>query len=101
MDKEKPDKTARYTLGVHRGPFVPNVPDAIKDQDSAAFDHVETLRTISSGKVQHTRAQKVRRHWKRFWCCYSFFGIILLAVFLPILYSTLPNLSSPTTRSRR
>lgn len=86
MGKETPDNTARYTLGIYRVPFISDAVDAKVNDDSAAFDHVETTSSISSGKIQRPRMQMFRHHWKRFWCCYSFFAMIFLAIFLPILY---------------
>ncbi|KAJ5217911.1 uncharacterized protein N7498_000010 [Penicillium cinerascens] len=86
MDQEKLERSAKYTLGVNRGPFLPKAVHGIEDHDAAVFDHVETTRSISLEIKQHTRIQKLRYHWKRFWCCYSFFGIIFLAIFLPIFF---------------
>lgn len=80
------DKAAKYTLGLHRGPLPP--PNATGD-DLEALEHVETAKTITLEKIQRTPTQKLARHWKRFWCCYLFWNVIFLAIFLPILYVSL------------
>ncbi|PLN84722.1 hypothetical protein BDW42DRAFT_199218 [Aspergillus taichungensis] len=74
---------AKYTLGLHRGPLPP--PNATGD-DLEALEHVETAKTITLEKIQRTPTQKLARHWKRFWCCYLFWNVIFLAIFLPIFF---------------
>lgn len=78
-----PEKTAKCVLGIHRGPF-PS--DSTDGNNLAAIDHVETADTITLGKIQRTPTQNLRRHWKRFWCCYVFGANVVLAILLPILY---------------
>ncbi|RAL01834.1 DUF3712 domain-containing protein [Aspergillus ibericus CBS 121593] len=70
-------KEAKYALGVHRGPL---------PTEGYAIEHIETANSISLEPVKRTRSQKLRRHWARFWCCYAFWGIIGLAIFLPIFF---------------
>lgn len=89
------DKAAKYTLGLHRGPLAP--PNATGD-DLEALEQVETAKTITLEKIQRTPTQKLARHWKRFWCCYLFWNVIFLAIFLPILY-VLSSLLLPDTIS--
>ena len=78
-----PDKAAKYVLGIHRGPLPPESTDG---NNLVTIDHIETADTITSEKVQRTPTEKFRRHWKRFWCCYAFWTLISLAIFLPVLY---------------
>ena len=89
MDEKKTyltSKEAKYALGIHRGPL---------PTEGLEIEHVETAHSISLEPVKRTRSQTLRRHWARFWCCYAFWGIIFLAIFLPILYaSPLSNSSS-------
>lgn len=82
-------KTAKYTLGIHRGPLPSSQANTAHNDDSVALEHVETVKTISLENVRRTRTQNLRRHWKRFWCCYLFWCIVFLAIFLPILYDTI------------
>ncbi|PYH95895.1 hypothetical protein BO71DRAFT_439950 [Aspergillus ellipticus CBS 707.79] len=78
MDEKK---DAKYAIGLHRGPL---------PADGADLEHIETADTISLlPNAKRTRSQNFRRHWTRFWCCYAFFGIISLAIFLPIFLSFL------------
>lgn len=72
-------KAAKYALGIHRGPLPQD------DGEGVAIEHVETANTISLEKREKTRAERARRHWARFWCCYIFWSLIFLAVFLPVL----------------
>lgn len=41
-------------------------------------------RSKGSRSLQSVRAN-VRKHWRRFWCCYLVAVIIFLAIFLPVL----------------
>ncbi|PYH48608.1 uncharacterized protein BP01DRAFT_371536 [Aspergillus saccharolyticus JOP 1030-1] len=70
-------KDARYALGTHRGPL---------SSQGADVAHPEKTNEISLEPGKQTRAQRIRRHWRRFWCCYAFGGIIFLAIMLPILF---------------
>ncbi|GLA64982.1 hypothetical protein AtubIFM54640_006716 [Aspergillus tubingensis] len=80
MDEKKTyltSKEAKYALGIHRGPL---------PTEGLEIEHVETAHSISLEPVKRTRSQTLRRHWARFWCCYAFWGIIFLAIFLPIFF---------------
>jgi hypothetical protein len=70
-------KAAKYALGIHRGPLPQG------NGDDYGIEHVETANTLE--KKEKTRAERARKHWARFWCCYIFWSIIFLAIFLPIL----------------
>ncbi|EYE91632.1 DUF3712 domain-containing protein [Aspergillus ruber CBS 135680] len=72
---------AKYALGVHRGPFAPK-----ESLDGNDLQHVETADTITLENIKRTPTQNLRRHWFRFWCCYVFWSIIFLAIFLPIFF---------------
>ncbi|KAI9934378.1 hypothetical protein ASPWEDRAFT_38053 [Aspergillus wentii DTO 134E9] len=75
-----PAKAAKYVLGTHRGPL------PSQEGNGVPLEEVETADTITLEKVQRTKTQNLRRHWARFWCCYTFFSIIFLAIFLPIFF---------------
>ncbi|GES61230.1 hypothetical protein ATEIFO6365_0006068900 [Aspergillus terreus] len=71
-------QAAKYALGVHRGPL---------DSEGHGAEHVEKADAVELETGQKTRAQKLRRHWGRFWCCYCFWSLIFLAIFLPIFFT--------------
>jgi hypothetical protein len=75
-------KGAKYALGIHRGPLPP------ANGDGGEVEHVGT--GLSLEKKQTTKKEAIRRHWARFWCCYIFFNIIFLAIFLPVLFVSRP-----------
>ncbi|KAE8352046.1 hypothetical protein BDV28DRAFT_158219 [Aspergillus coremiiformis] len=66
-------KAAKYALGIHRGTLFQ------VDDEGYLIDHVETK--------ERTQAEQAGRHCARFWCCYIFWSIIFLAVFLPIFFT--------------
>lgn len=75
-------KEAKYALGTHRG-FLPR-----EDVDPESGSHIlgeEPKKTISLEKRPTTVWQKIKRHWRRFWCLYMVFNVILLVIILPIL----------------
>lgn len=91
MDKakewaEKPayltSDAAKFALGIHRGPM----PSKEQPVDGGELEHADTMDTITMENIKRTPTQNLRRHWARFWCCYVFWNIIFLAIFLPILY---------------
>lgn len=81
-------KVANYTLGIHRGPLPSTPASSANNPDSTALN--QSTRTIPLEKVQQTLFQKLQQNWRRFWCCYLFWCIISLAIFLPVLYATTP-----------
>ncbi|KAL4895635.1 hypothetical protein BDV59DRAFT_211275 [Aspergillus ambiguus] len=70
-------KEAKYALGANRGPLTEESDDESQDASSKAGDGL-----VASGK-----RQRIRRHWKRFWFCYTIGGIVFLAIFLPIFFT--------------
>lgn len=83
---EKPaylkSKAAKYALGIHRG-FLPR--EDVDPESGADILDEEPKKTISLERRPTTAWQKVKRHWKRFWCLYQILNVILLAIILPIL----------------
>ena len=71
---------AKHALGIHRGPLPPK-----ESVDGSDLEHIETTDTITLETIKRTPTENLRRHWARFWCCYVFWSIIFLAIFLPIL----------------
>lgn len=60
----------------------------IQHGTEADIDHIESMKV--SEKTPYTskarRAQAgLKKHWRRFWCCYLLASIIFLAIFLPVL----------------
>ncbi|PYI26513.1 hypothetical protein BP00DRAFT_355746 [Aspergillus indologenus CBS 114.80] len=68
---------AKYALGTHRGPL---------PSEGVDNEHLEKTKSISLEPGKRTRGQRLRRHWRRFWCCYVVGSIIFLAIFLPIFF---------------
>jgi hypothetical protein len=52
-------------------------------QKDVGFEHLENAKSEDRPKV--SKRAKVKRHLKRFWCCYLIAGVIFLAIFLPLL----------------
>lgn len=73
-------KAAKFALGVHRGPMPKESFD-----DENDMERLEKMDTLELETIKRTPTQTLRRHWFRFWCCYLFFSIIFLAIFLPVL----------------
>lgn len=73
-------EAAKFALGIHRGPM----PKEFLD-DGTNGAELEKADTIQLETIQRTPTQTIRRHWARFWCCYTFWSVIFLAIFLPIL----------------
>ncbi|KAJ5638863.1 hypothetical protein N7528_001253 [Penicillium herquei] len=71
-------KGLKYILGTNRGPL-------LTPGDASENQGLEKAGGLSLVKTP-TRTQRVRRHWKRFWCVYCLGNVIFLAIFLPILF---------------
>ncbi|KAJ5718642.1 hypothetical protein N7488_004288 [Penicillium malachiteum] len=71
-------KGLKYILGTNRGPL-------LTPGDASESQGLEKAGGLSLVKTP-TRTQRVRRHWKRFWCVYCLGNVIFLAIFLPILF---------------
>ncbi|KAL4997904.1 hypothetical protein BDV10DRAFT_79506 [Aspergillus recurvatus] len=78
---EKPAKVAsKNTLGSLRGPL------AGSDVDIECIEKVPGEVSLVEPKLKQKRAQRVKRHFARFFCCYIFWSVIFLAIFLPIFF---------------
>lgn len=86
-------KASQRALGSNRGAMDPSEEKKSKGLASSAGVDVEHLESVSvdekPGRIRATN-QKVKRHIRRFWCCYLIGGIVFLAIFLPLLYATIP-----------
>lgn len=52
------------------------------------FEHVENTRPLDvgdKGSLKISRTQKLKRHLRRFWCCYVVGTVVFLAILLPVL----------------
>lgn len=55
---------------------------------TVSFEHVENTGPLDvgdKGSLKISRTQKIKRHLRRFWCCYFVAFIVFLAVSLPVL----------------
>ncbi|KAI9376187.1 hypothetical protein BJX61DRAFT_444262 [Aspergillus egyptiacus] len=72
---------SKNVLGFLRGPPSPS--------NEVDVEHLETKAgevSLVEPKVKQRKRDKFRRHCARFWCCYIFWGVIFLAIFLPIFF---------------
>ncbi|KAL4911030.1 hypothetical protein BDW74DRAFT_172482 [Aspergillus multicolor] len=78
---EKPAKVAsKHTLGFLRGPF------AGSDADIESIEKTPGDASLVEPKLKQKKTRRVKRHFARFWCCYVFWSVIFLAIFLPIFF---------------
>jgi hypothetical protein len=77
----------KYVVGFRHMPQYPAATLTAKGskQEGTDVEHIETVEKSSEKDIQETRIQKVKKHYRRFWCCYLVGGIIFLAIFLPLL----------------
>lgn len=65
-----------------------NFPAARAKAAGVFLEHVEKTTSPGTNFGSHpqlSRSQKIKKHYKRFWCCYLLSLVIFLAAFLPIL----------------
>ncbi|KAG2417656.1 hypothetical protein HFD88_008875 [Aspergillus terreus] len=82
-------KASQRALGSNRGAMDLSEEKKSKGIASSAGVDVEHLESVSvDEKPGRIRAmnQKVKRHIRRFWCCYLIGGIVFLAIFLPLFF---------------
>lgn len=79
-------KASQRALGANRGSFSPGDEGKSKQLAGGAGADIEHVETIEEkpGRIRATN-RKVKRHLRRFWCCYLIGAIVFLAIFLPIL----------------
>ncbi|RDW93788.1 DUF3712 domain-containing protein [Aspergillus mulundensis] len=78
---EKPAKAAsKHTLGSLRGPL------AGSDADIESIEKTPGDVSLVEPKLKQKKTRRVKRHFARFWCCYVFWSVIFLAIFLPIFF---------------
>lgn len=58
---------------------------AAKVSSGASFAHTEARESLAFGPQKPSWKHRVKRHYRRFWCCYALLAVILLAILLPIL----------------
>ncbi|KAL5360485.1 hypothetical protein BJX96DRAFT_184575 [Aspergillus floccosus] len=82
-------KSSQRALGSNRGAMDPSEEKKSKGIASSAGVDVEHLESVGMdekpGRIRATN-QKVKRHLRRFWCCYLIAGIVFLAIFLPLFF---------------
>ncbi|KAL2870926.1 DUF3712 domain-containing protein [Aspergillus lucknowensis] len=79
---EKKGKSAdsQNVLGSYRGPLAGS---------DTEIEHIESVPgdlSLVDEPKKKTKKERFRRHCARFWCCYLFWNIIFLAIFLPIFF---------------
>jgi hypothetical protein len=95
-------KEHKYVVGFSSMPQYPAATLAAKGSKNKGIDieHVETVEKPSEKENKKSRVQKVKLHYRRFWCCYLVGGIIFLAIFLPLLWVS-EALNATTFRTYR
>lgn len=78
-------ESQKYVVGVNRGDMKPPAEKDAKAANKFLGASSEHIETVEPEKID--KRQKVKRHFRRFWCCYLMAAIIFLAIFLPILYA--------------
>ncbi|KAL2814477.1 hypothetical protein BJX63DRAFT_392386 [Aspergillus granulosus] len=82
VEKKGGSPDSKNVLGAFRGP--------ISGTDGVEIEHVEAVpgdvSLVDGPKPKRSKKQQLRRHCARFWCCYVFWGVIFLAIFLPIFF---------------
>lgn len=80
-------KEHQYVIGFRHMPQYPQAAMGAKGikHKGTDIEHIETVEKASEKSNKRTRMQKVKHHYRRFWCCYLVGGIIFLAIFLPLL----------------
>lgn len=58
--------------------------EALSQSKAGQAEHIEVIDSTSLSSRQK-RPRWIKRHLRRFWCCYVVAGIIGLAIFLPLL----------------
>ncbi|KAL4874464.1 hypothetical protein BJY04DRAFT_13281 [Aspergillus karnatakaensis] len=80
VEKGEPAKGSRNILGTLRG-IIPGTGADIERLESEPGDV-----SLVDPKVKQKKSKRFRRHCARFWCCYVFWTVIFLAIFLPIFF---------------
>ncbi|KAL4894994.1 hypothetical protein BDV59DRAFT_211855 [Aspergillus ambiguus] len=79
----------KRALGSNRGALDPSEEKKKKGaviSPGTDIEHVEAVDVEEKpGRIRATN-QKLKRHLRRFWCCYLIAGIVFLAIFLPIFF---------------
>ncbi|KAL2787041.1 hypothetical protein BJX66DRAFT_346442 [Aspergillus keveii] len=82
VEKKGASPESKNVLGAYRGP--------IAGTDGVEIEHVESVpgdvSLVNDPKPKRSKRQRFRRHCARFWCCYLFWNVIFLAIFLPIFF---------------
>lgn len=81
-------KEQKYVVGFRHMPQYPAATLAAKESKQKGTDteHIENVENAPETHNKETRMQKVKKHYRRFWCCYLVGSIIFLAIFLPLLW---------------
>ncbi|KAL3492252.1 hypothetical protein BJX62DRAFT_203499 [Aspergillus germanicus] len=82
VEKKGASPESKNVLGAYRGP--------IAGPGGVEIEHVESVpgdvSLVDDPKPKKSKRQRFRRHCARFWCCYLFWNVIFLAIFLPIFF---------------
>ncbi|KAL4929873.1 DUF3712 domain-containing protein [Aspergillus undulatus] len=80
VEKGDPPKGSKNVLGVFRGPI------AGSDADIERIENTPGDVSLVEPPLKQKKTKRVGRHFARFWCCYVFWSVIFLAIFLPIFF---------------
>lgn len=58
--------------------------EMLSEPKGGQAEHIEVI-DATSLPARQKKPQWIKRHMRRFWCCYVVAGIIGLAIFLPLL----------------
>ncbi|KAL2858993.1 hypothetical protein BJX68DRAFT_277661 [Aspergillus pseudodeflectus] len=82
VEKKGSSPDSKNVLGAYRGP--------VAGTDGVEIEYVESVpgdvSLVDDPKPKKSKRQRFRRHCARFWCCYLFWNVIFLAIFLPIFF---------------
>ncbi|QQK43688.1 cytochrome P450 [Penicillium digitatum] len=67
-------RIGKYIIGVNRGLLSPGTDETAK------------LEKVSSSMSSISKKNKLRRHFRRFWCLYLIANVIFLSIFLPVFF---------------
>ncbi|KAL4966341.1 DUF3712 domain-containing protein [Aspergillus stella-maris] len=73
-------KGSRNVLGSLRGPI------AGTDADIERIENTPGQVSLVEPPLKQKKTKRFGRHFARFWCCYVFWSVIFLAIFLPIFF---------------
>lgn len=75
-------KDGKNAIGAHRGLVA--LPKDV-GEDDPNYGGIKEAKGVNLEPGPMTKKEKMKRHWKRFWCCYCLGNLIFLAILLPLV----------------